>query len=403
MTDTLAPVSGAHDAPPDAAPVGTLAPERPAAPGRLQALDVFRGITIAGMLLVNNPGTWSTIYDPLEHAPWHGWTPTDTIFPFFLFIVGVAMTFSFAGQLAKGQPRGRIFGRAVKRAAILFLLGLLLAAFPYYNLDLGNLRIPGVLQRIAVCFLFASAIYLFVPRRGQPWVAAALLLGYWAAMALVPVPGCGAGELDDKGCTLAAYVDRAVLGTNHLWASAKTWDPEGVLSTLPAIATVLLGIFAGSWLRGERTPAERATGLFFAGNVLMVAGLVWHAVFPINKNLWTSSYVLFMGGMGMVGLAMCYWLVDVKGNRWWTRPFVVFGTNAIAAFFLSGIFARLLNMVKVPGGPAGTQPVKTWIYQNGFASWLSPINASLAFAVCFVVLWWGIMEVFYRRNVFIKV
>ncbi|HEU4557388.1 MAG TPA: heparan-alpha-glucosaminide N-acetyltransferase domain-containing protein [Longimicrobium sp.] len=399
MTDTLAPVSGA----PAAAPVGTLAPERPAAPGRLLSLDVFRGITIAGMLLVNNPGSWSTIYDPLEHAAWHGWTPTDTIFPFFLFIVGVAMTFSFVGQLAKGQPRGTIFGRAVKRAAILFLLGLLLAAFPYYNLDLANLRIPGVLQRIAVCFLAASAIYLFVPRRGQLWTAAALLLGYWAAMALVSVPGCGTGVLDDKGCTLAAYVDRAVLGTNHLWASAKTWDPEGVLSTLPAIATVLLGIFAGNWIRGERTPAERATGLFFAGNTLMVGGLVWNAAFPINKNLWTSSYVLFMGGMAMVALAMCYWLVDVKGKQGWTRPFVVFGTNAIAAFFFSGIFARLLNMVKVPGGPTGTQPVKTWIYQNAFESWLSPINASLAFAICFVLLWWAIMEIFYRRKIFIKV
>jgi len=399
MTDTLAPVSGA----PAAIPVGTLAPERPAAPGRLAALDVFRGITIAAMLLVNNPGSWDHVYPPLDHAPWHGWTPTDTIFPFFLFIVGVAMTFSFAGQLAKGTGRGRILARAVKRAAILFTLGLLLAAFPYYTLDLAHLRIPGVLQRIAVCFVGASAIHLFVPRRGQPWVAAALLLGYWAAMMLIPVPGCGAGNLADKGCTLAAYADRAVIGTNHMWASGKTWDPEGLLSTIPAIATVLLGIFAGEWLRGERTPAERTTGLFFAGNALMAGGLAWNAVFPINKNLWTSSYVLFMGGMAMVGLAMCHWLVDVKGRRAWTRPFVVFGTNAIAAFFLSAIFARLLNLVKVSGGPTGTQPVKAWIYEHAFATWLTPLNASLAFALTFVLLWWAIMEIFYRRKLFIKV
>lgn len=399
MTDTLAPVSGASAA----VSVGTLAPERPAAPARLLALDVFRGITLAGMLLVNNPGSWEHVYTPLDHAEWNGWTPTDTIFPFFLFIVGVAMTFSFAGQLAKRQSRGRILGRAAKRAGVLFLLGLLLAAFPYYNLDVTHLRIPGVLQRIAVCFLAASAIWLFVPRRGRPWLAAALLLGYWAAMTLVSVPGCGAGELADKGCTLAAYVDRAVLGTNHMWASAKTWDPEGILSTFPAIVTVLLGIFAGEWIRGERTPAERATGLFFAGNALMAAGLAWNAAFPINKNLWTSSYVLFMGGMAMVGLAMCYWLADVKGKRWWTRPFVVFGTNAIAAFFLSGVFARLLNLVKVPGGATGTQPVKAWIYQHLFATWLSPIDASLAFAIVFVLLWWAIMEVFYRRRIFIKV
>jgi len=399
MTDTLAP---ARIEDPDIV-VGTMAPERPAAPGRLLALDVFRGITIAAMLLVNNPGSWDHVYAPLDHAEWNGWTPTDTIFPFFLFIVGVAMTFSFAGQLARGQSRGKVFGKAARRAGVLFLLGLLLAAFPYYTLDPAHLRIPGVLQRIAVCVLAASAVALFIPRRGQPWVAAALLLGYWAAMTRVPVPGCGAGKLLDKGCTLAAWVDRAVLGTNHMWASARTWDPEGILSSFPAVATVLLGIFAGQWIRGERTPAERATGLFFAGNALMAAGLVWNAAFPINKNLWTSSYVLFMGGMAMVGLAMCYWLVDVKGVKGWTRPFVVFGTNAIAAFFLSGIFARLLNLVKVPGGPAGTQPIKAWIYQNGFAPWLAPLNASLAFAICFVLLWWAIMEVFYRRKIFIKV
>lgn len=399
MTDTLAPVSGA----PATVSAGTMAPERPSEPRRLRSLDVFRGITIAAMLLVNNPGSWDHVYEPLDHAPWHGWTPTDTIFPFFLFIVGVAMAFSFAAPLAKGQPRGRIFARAAKRAAILFLLGLLLAAFPYYTLDLAHLRIPGVLQRIAVCFVAASAIYLFVPRRAQPWAATTLLLGYWAAMMLVPVPGCGAGNLADKACTLAAWVDRQVIGTSHMWASAKTWDPEGILSTIPAIATVFLGIFAGHWLRGPRTEAERATGLFFAGNALMAMGMIWNASFPINKNLWTSSYVLFMGGMAMVALAMCYWLVDAKGKAAWTRPFVVFGTNAIAAFFLSGVFARVLNLVKVPGGPNGTQPVKAWIYQHLFATWLRPIDASLAFAIAFVLLWWAIMEVFYRRKIFIKV
>ncbi len=399
MTDTLVQAPSAVPA----VEIAAASPDGAAQPGRLRSLDVFRGITIAGMLLVNNPGSWDHVYAPLDHAEWNGWTPTDTIFPFFLFIVGVAMTFSFGAQLARGQKRGRIFVKAVRRSVTLFGLGLLLAAFPYYNLDPGHLRIMGVLQRIALCFLAASAVYLFVPRRGRPWVAAVLLLGYWAAMTLVPVPGHGAGDLVTKDGSLAAYVDRMVLGTNHLWAAAKTWDPEGLLSTIPAVATVLLGIFAGEWLRSARPPAERATGLFFAGNALMAAGLVWNPVFPINKNLWTSSYVLFMGGMAMVGLAMCYWLVDVRGVRKWTRPFTVYGMNAIAAFFLSGVFARLLNLVTVPGGPAGTQPVKAWIYANAFASWLPPLNASLAFAVTFVLVWWGIMEVFYRRKIFIKV
>jgi predicted acyltransferase len=393
MTDTLAPQR-------PVAPAVQLAPPpapEPGAPGRLLSLDVFRGLTIAGMLLVNNPGTWSAIYPPLEHAEWHGWTPTDLIFPFFLFIVGVAMTLSFDAQLARGASTGRVFARAAKRSAILFLLGLLLAAFPYYGLDLAHLRIPGVLQRIAVCFLFASAVVLFTRLRAQVAVAAALLLGYWALMMLVPVPGGGAGDLSKDG-SVAAYVDRLVLTPDHLWAQAKTWDPEGLLSTLPAIATVLLGVFAGRWIRGERTPAERAVGLFFAGNVALVLGWIWNAAFPINKNLWTSSYVVFTAGMALNGLAMCYWLVDVRGWKRWARPFTVLGMNAIAAFFLSGIFARLLGMVKV-----GDTTLKGWIFDHAFVGWLSPVDASLAFAISFVLLWWGIMEVFYRKKVFIRV
>ncbi len=384
-----------------AAPVAEPAPPA-SAPERLLSLDVFRGVTVAGMLLVNNPGTWSAIYPPLEHAEWHGWTPTDLIFPFFLFIVGVAMTYSFPGQLARGASQGRVFSRAAKRSAILFGLGLLLAAFPYYNLDLAHLRIPGVLQRIALAFLLASAAVLFLTPRAQAWTTAALLVGYWAAMTLVPVPGYGAGDLSKDG-SLAAYVDRAVLTPDHMWAAAKTWDPEGLLSTLPAVATVLLGVFAGRWMRGTRSPAERLVGLFVAANVLLVAGSIWGAVFPINKNLWTSSYVLFTAGMALHFLAMCHWAVDVRGWRRWARPFVVFGVNAIAAFFLSGVMARLLNLIKVGVGPDGPIALKTWIFERAFASWLSPVNASLAFALCFVAFWVGVMEIFYRRKLFIKV
>jgi predicted acyltransferase len=391
MTETLAPA-----APPQAAPVSG-----PAAPGRLLSLDVFRGITVAGMLLVNNPGTWSAIYPPLKHAEWHGWTPTDLIFPFFLFIVGVAMAFSLLPAVERGAPRGTLMGKAAVRGAKLFGLGLLLAAFPYYNLDLAHLRIPGVLQRIGVAFVAAAALVLFLKPRAQAWAAAALLLGYWAAMKLVPVPGYGAGDLGKEG-NLAAYLDRALIGTDHLWASARTWDPEGPFSTLPAIATVLLGVFAGRWLRSERPPAEKAVGMFFAGNVALVAGLAWHAVFPINKSLWTSSYVVFTAGMALNFLAMCYWMVDVRGYQRWARPFLVFGVNAIAAFFLSGLMARVLVMLRVPGLPERV-PLKTWIFEGAFASWLSPVNASLAFALCFVLFWTGAMEILYRRKIFFKV
>ena len=369
----------------------------PRAPGRLHSLDVFRGLTVAAMLLVNNPGSWSHVYDPLEHAPWHGWTPTDLIFPFFLFIVGVAMAFSFAAQRAKGASDGRIFARAAKRSAILVLLGLLLAAFPYYDLDLAHLRLPGVLQRIGLAFLLASAIVLFAGLRTQVAVTALLLLGYWAAMTLIPVPGFGAGDLSKEG-NLAAYVDRAVLGTDHLWAAAKTWDPEGLLSTLPAVATVLLGVFAGRWMRREGDVKRRLAALAAAGVAGIVLGLAWNELFPINKNLWTSSYVVFTAGMALVALAACSWAVDVRGWRRWAHPFTIFGINAIAAFFLSGVMARLLNLVKVGG-----QPLKAWIHQRAFAPWLAPTDASLAFAVAFVLFWMGVMELFWRRKLFFKV
>lgn len=372
-------------------------PAVPPRPERLLSLDVFRGLTVAAMLLVNNPGTWSAVYDPLEHAAWHGWTPTDLIFPFFLFIVGVSMAYSLLPRRERGDAPGSLFGKAAKRAAILVGLGLLLAAFPYYNLDPSHLRIPGVLQRIGLAFLLASAVVLFARPRAQAVIAAALLLGYWAAMMLVPVPGHGAGNLTKDG-SLAAYVDRAVLGTNHLWASARTWDPEGLLSTLPAVATVLLGVFAGRWLRSERSAAERLVGLFLAGNAAVVAGLVWDAAFPINKNLWTSSYVLFTAGLALHALAVCYWVVDVRGRRRWAMPFAWFGMNAIFAFFFSGVMARLLYLIKIDG-----RTIKDVIFARAFDSWLPAHDASLLFALCFVALWTGIVWAMHRRRWYWKV
>ena len=366
------------------------------AAGRLLSLDAFRGVTIAGMLLVNNPGTWSAIHPPLAHAPWHGWTPTDLIFPFFLFIVGVSMTFSFASRAGRGDDRRALMLNAMRRAAVLFALGLVLHGFPNY-LDIADLRIPGVLQRIALAYLVASAIVLYLGRNAQVMAAAALLLGYWAVMMLVPVPGGSAGVLE-PGLDIGAYIDRAIFGTNHLWSQARTWDPEGLLSTLPAVGTVLLGVFAGAWLRSGRDAPTKAVGLFLAGNIGLVLGLMWHPLFPINKNLWTSSYVVFTAGMACHFLAVCYWLIDVKGYRRWATPFVIFGVNAIAAFFLSGLFARILTMI-----PAGGTTLKGLLYGTLFEPFLSPVNASLAYAIGFVLLWLGIMTVFYRRGVFIKV
>jgi predicted acyltransferase len=307
------------------------------------------------------------------------------------------MAFSVLPRLEAGDAPGGLFARAAKRSAILVLLGLLLTAFPYYNLDVVHLRLPGVLQRIGLAFLLASAVVLFTRHRALVGITAALLLGYWAAMMLVPVPGYGAGNLSKDG-NLAAYVDRAVLGTDHLWKSAKTWDPEGLLSTLPAVATVLLGVFAGRWMRSGRSPADRLVGLFLAGTAAVTLGWMWNEVFPINKALWTSSYVLLTAGLALHALAVCYWMVDVRGWRRWAAPFVWFGMNAIAAFFLSGIVARLLGIIK-PGGVA----LKQRIFDAAFDSWLPAHDASLAFALCFVALFTGLMGLMYRRQLFIKV
>ena len=366
---------------------------------RLQSLDAFRGITIASMLLVNNPGSWSTIYDPLEHAAWNGWTPTDLIFPFFLFIVGVSMTLSYARMLERGASRNQLMLKSAKRAALIFLAGLALHSFPWVGYDFSTIRIPGVLQRIAIAYLFASAIYLYIETiKGRLIALATLLFGYWFIQMLVPVPGGLTGVLK-PGLDFGAYIDRVVFTEAHLWRSARTWDPEGLLSTMPAIGTALLGAFAGTWLKSDRTQTEKALGLFLAGFVGMMVGGMWGWVFPINKSLWTSSYVIFTAGIACQLFALCYWLIDMQGYRAWAKPFIVFGMNALAVFWLSGAFARVMNMIKV--GPDDVA-LKTFIYRNYFLSWATPINASLFFAITFVLFWLAIMWVFYWKKIFIK-
>ncbi|HUP88832.1 MAG TPA: heparan-alpha-glucosaminide N-acetyltransferase domain-containing protein [Longimicrobiales bacterium] len=365
---------------------------------RLLSLDAFRGITIAGMLLVNNPGSWSHIYPPLEHATWNGWTPTDLIFPFFVFIVGVAMTFSFGKQIENGAERNDLLLKTAKRALLIFLTGLAIHSFPWVGYDYSHWRIPGVLQRIAVAYLFAASIYLFTTVRGQVIAIATLLVGYWLLQTLVPVPGGFTGVLK-PGLDLGAYIDRSIFTENHLWREAKTWDPEGLLSTLPAIGTALLGGLAGQWIRSRQTQIEKVTGLFIAGAVLMCVGGMWGWVFPINKSLWTSSYVLFTAGFAAQFLAFCYWLIDVKGYQRWAKPFIIYGMNAIAAFFLSAVVARTMNLIKVGGDHVA---LKTFIYKNFYESWLAPINASLLFAISYVLLFLGILTIMYRRKIFIK-
>ena len=366
-------------------------------PERLLSLDVFRGLTVAGMILVNNPGSWGHIYGPLRHAEWHGWTPTDLIFPFFLFIVGVSITLALSRRAGAGGPARGLYLKIARRALVIFGLGLVLSGFPFF--DLSTIRIPGVLQRIAVCYFFAAVVFLLTTWRAQVALTAALLLGYWALMTLVPAPGYAAGDLSLEG-NLAAYVDRTLLA-GHTWK--PLYDPEGILSTIPAVATTLCGVLAGRLLSSAAAPAEKCSALFAAGAGLAVAGWAWGFWFPINKPLWTSSYVLLTAGLALQLLAACYWAVDIHGRRRWAWPFVVFGTNALAVFFLSGIFARLLSLIKLTGADGKQVSLQRTAYEGLFASWASPVNASLAYALCFVLLWLGLMSILYRRRIFIKV
>ncbi len=380
----------------------TPASVTPAIGQRIVAVDVFRGLTIAGMILVNNPGSWARIYPPLRHARWHGWTPTDLVFPFFLFIVGVAIVLGLSRRVAGGAPRGALIAKITRRAAILFATGVFMAGFPFVDWEsfaegISKIRIPGVLQRIALCYLIVSAMFLFLPRRSLGWICAGCLLVYWGLMTLVPVPGHdGAYGVDHRDANLAAWLDRLLLD-GHLWRQ-RAWDPEGVLSTIPAVATTLFGVFAGKLLLVDRPTTDKVGDLLINGALLVVAGYVWSWFFPINKSLWTSSYAVFTAGQAMCGLALCLWLVDVKGWRRPAQPFVVYGVNALTVFVMSGLIAKCLSRVKIDGFS-----VKTHIYDNVFASWLADYPASLAYALAWVSGWYLVLWLMYRRGWILRV
>jgi predicted acyltransferase len=366
---------------------------------RLLSLDVFRGITIAGMILVNNPGSWGNIYPPLAHAKWHGCTPTDLIFPFFLFIVGVAITLSMTKRKERGDDQKKLLLQIFRRSLTLFLLGMILAGFPYFNME--TIRIPGVLQRIAVVYLISSIIFLKTSVKTQAIIGISLLIIYWILMTLIPVPGVGYANLE-PATNLGAYFDNLLLG-GHLWKATKVWDPEGILSTMPAISSAISGIMLGHWLGTKKDHATKAVWIFVAGNFSLLIGIIWDIWFPLNKSLWTSSYVVYTSGLALIFFAMCYWLVDVQGWKWWTKPFIVYGLNAITVFFLSGIFARTLTLIKWTDELGKEITLRGYLYDSFFVPYFSPINASLAWAVSFILLWLGLMWILYAKKIFIKV
>jgi predicted acyltransferase len=405
------------------------APSPPAAlaAGRLMSLDVFRGATIAGMMLVNNPGSWSHVYPPLEHAEWNGWTFTDTIFPFFLWIVGVAIPLATARRLEQGQNRGQLFRHALRRALIIFGLGLFLATLSalldgslgqmsfaeWLRNYLTTVRLPGVLQRIAVCYLIATVIFLRTNLRGQVIWTVGFLLAYWLLMTLAPFPVNVQGETLylsgglEKGINFSAYVDNLVLngpiiGT-HVWKVARTWDPEGIVSTLPAIASCLFGVLTGHLLRTRRSATDKTAWLMVAGALLMWTGQWMNLWLPINKTLWTSSYAVFMAGLAMICFGVCYWFVDVKGCRTLVKPLAIYGMNALTVFVLSGVLGRLLSIkIHVATAPEKLVTVQSQLYEGLFGSLVGGNFASLLWGVIWVAMLYLVAAVLYRLKWFVK-
>lgn len=361
---------------------------------RLLSLDVFRGMTIALMILVNCPGDWGTTYRALLHAEWHGFTPTDMVFPFFLFIVGIAILFSLSRRKAEGANRGQIYTKIISRTLWIIGIGLFLNLL--FKFNFSTWRLPGVLQRIGLVYGITAIIFLNTNIRQQFWILIALLLSYWAMMTLIPVPGQGFASLE-KGQDLGAWIDRIFL-TGHMWSQSKTWDPEGLFSTIPAIGTCLVGVLTGEWIKSKKDEWQKWAAIFAMGFLLFLVGLLWGEVFPINKPLWTSSYVVLHSGLALLTLGTIWWLVDVKGYKGWATPFIWFGMNPLFIFILHVIITKVLILIKI-----GDLTAYKWLFVNGFASWLGPYNASLAFAIFIVLInlsvaWW-----LWKRKIFIKV
>lgn len=370
---------------------------------RLTSLDVFRGFAIILMILVNNPGG-REYYGFLQHSPWNGWTLADLGFPFFIFILGAAIPYSLSGRLERGETKTELLARITRRSLILFVLGLAVNAFfawcKYFpNFDLTTLRVMGPLQRIALCYLFASIIFLYFKPKWRVFLTIAILLVYWVLMVVVPVPGYGAGILGQNG-NLAGHIDKLVLQGHSYDVS---WgDPEGLLSTLPAIATATMGLLAGQLLKSRSKPYEKAANLFFFGSLSILLGSVWSYWFPINKNLWTSSFVAFTGGLSLVLLAACFFVIEARGHNGWTKPFIVLGMNSIFIYVMSEIVNITLIFAKIPS--LGIKDsMKTSIFETFFAPWVGQLHGSFVYALAYLTLFWLVAALMFKKHLFLKV
>ena len=383
-----------------------------AATGRIAAVDAFRGITIAAMILVNNPGSWSHVYAPMLHATWHGWTPTDLIFPFFIFIVGIAAAYAIPRQQAKGMSAADVLLKALVRSLKLIGLGLFLALF-YYNFSdpdyswwqsqLLEIRYPGVLQRIGIVFIITAILMVSFHRRGLIAWAIGLTAGYLVLMTAVPYP-TGNPQFQGNwefGNSFAAWLDHALLGPAHVYygkASPFAFDPEGLLSTLPAVVSCLTGVFTGMLLKSTLSLPEKVRWMVIYGVAGVIAGYVLNLWVPINKALWTPSYVLLTSGLALVILALLVWLMDISGRSGWATPFIICGSNSIAFYMLAGILARLLMMV-----PLGDTSLQGWIYRDLLVPIAGPLNGSLFYAILFLLVCFLPIWVMYKKGIFWKV
>ena len=388
-----------------ASSAGSVSPQSVKVPStRLMSLDVFRGATIAAMILVNDAGDGTVAYWPLNHSHWNGWTPTDLVFPFFVFTVGVAMAFSFRSRIDRGDSRGKLFAHVLWRGVVLFALGIIVNSFPNH-FQPASIRIYGVLQRIALCYVITAVLALWTGQKTQITVVVGCLAGYWILMRYVSVPGYGVPTHDipllDPDRNLVAWLDRKLLW-GHLYEGTR--DPEGLLSTIPAVAGCVMGLLTGGWLRSGRILANKAMGMAGAGILLVLASQLFNVWFPINKKLWTSSFVLLTAGLALLGLALCYWVLDIRKWRGgWTKPFLVFGTNAIAAYVLSEVVADLLDRMQVHVAGNGVMSWHEVVYERIFAPLASPANASLLYAMVYVLACWAVVWVLYRKGIFLKV
>jgi predicted acyltransferase len=419
---------------------------------RMISLDVFRGLTILLMTIVNNPGSWSAIYPPLLHSEWHGCTPTDLVFPFFIFIMGVAVSFAMPTKTFDSTTFNKILVRSLRMfclgiffnffakiqlfglEGIPLLIGRLIITIAVGYALMGNfsskiknilafsilfiylflaysgieayqdVRLPGVLQRIAIVYFVVSLLYLKSNQRTQILVASLLLLGYWAAMALIPVPGIGEANFD-KGTNLASWID-SILLKGHMYRGTVTWDPEGILSTIPSIATGIIGLLIGQLLHRSIPKIEIAKKMAIAGIVLIIVAQIWSIVFPINKSLWTSTYVLYTAGLATACLALLYYLIDILNLKKGIKLFLIWGVNPMIVFFFSQIIPQGLVMIqfKNPHSPDQQINLLDYLYSFGIAPFFSnPMTASLAGALTYVAIWTFILWIFYKNKLIFKV